>query len=200
MFPQCYWSLWTQDGSTRLVKKNQIPKLPASYPLNLQRSICPASLWLVHCSRAYFLSAIERSAHHGNTCLVLKNHIAKLSTTHLLNLQRSIFLAELWLAHPSRAYFLRVIEPSEHDGKTGKTVFVQKNHILKLSITNPLNLQRSICLTSAWLAHPSTACLFRVIGPSEQDGKSRVVHKNHIAKLSTTHPLNLQRSIFLTSL
>ena len=119
-----------------------------------------------------------------------------------LNLQRSIYLASLWLVHPSRACFLEVIEPSEHDGNT---LFVQKNHIPKLSTTDPLNLQRSICLASLWLVHPSRACFLSVIyfiEPSKQDGKTRFVQKNHIhiLKLSTTDPLNLQRSICLASL
>jgi len=118
-----------------IVQKNQIPKLSATHPLNLQRLIFLASLWLIHPSRAWFLVVIEPSEHDGKTCVVQKNQIPKLSITHPLNLQRSIFLASLWLIHPSRACFLGVIEPSEHDGKT---CFVQKNHILKLSTTHPL--------------------------------------------------------------
>jgi len=81
-----------------------------------------------------------------------------------MNLQRSICLAAVWLAHPSRASFLRVIELSEYDGKTR---FVWKNHIAKLSATHPLNLQRSICLASLWLVHPSRARFLSVIEPSE---------------------------------
>ena len=52
------------------------------------------------------------------------------------------------------------VEPSEHDGETR---FVQKNHIAKLSTTDALNLQRSICPASLRLAHSSGAYILGVI-------------------------------------
>ena len=51
-------------------------------------------------------------------------------------MQRWIWLASLWLANPSGACFLSVIEQSEHNDND-KTRLVQKIHIPKLSATHP---------------------------------------------------------------
>jgi len=47
------------------------------------------------------------------------------------------------------------IEPYEDDGKTH---FVQKNQIPKLSTTHVMNLQWLICLALLRLVNPSGAC------------------------------------------
>jgi len=121
------------DNKTLFVQKNQIPKVFATHPLNMQRSICPASLWLVHHSRPWFLGVIEPSEHDGKTRFVQKNHFPKLSTTHPLNLQRSIYSGSLWLVHPSRACFIMVIEPCEH--------------MVRLALSRKIKLQSCLPLT-----------------------------------------------------
>ena len=133
------------DGETRFVQINHIAKLSTTDPLNLQRLICSALLWLAHSSGAYILGVIWPSEHDGKSCVVQKNQIPKLSTTHPLNLQRVICPASVWLVHHSGTCFLGVIKPSEHDGKT---CLVQKNQIPELSATHHLNMQRSIARAS----------------------------------------------------
>ena len=59
----------------------------------------------------------------------------------------------------------------------------------------PWTCNGSVCLALLRLVNTSGACWLCVIEPSEHDRKTRVVQKNHLPKLSATHPLNMQRLI-----
>ena len=184
-------------GKTRFVQKNQHLSCLRLTPCPCKRVIYLALLRLVNHPRSCFLSVIEPSEYNGKTRVVRKNHITKLSATHLLNLQKLMCLALLWHVHRWRACFLCVIEPSEHDRKTR---VVQKNHLPKLSATHPLNMQRLIGPGSRWLVLSSRTCFMGFIEPYEDDGKTHFVQKNQIPKLSTTHVMNLQWLICLALL